>query len=129
MTIREMLIQVALFSDGKYVRTNGKHSIEVPLPGGRKQIIFSKEIRFRNEAFGELYTYVGTLQSEAKAVELLALNRYLRYSHIALEGDRIILVATFSLQDTSINECAPILQELAAIADELELQMFGDDLS
>ena len=129
MTIREMLQQVALFSDGKYVRANGKHSIEVPLPGGRKQIIYSKEIRFRNESFGELYTYIGTMDREVKALELLALNKYLRYSRIAMEGERIMLVATFSLQHTSINECAPILQELAAIADELELQMFGGDLS
>ena len=129
MTIREMLQQVALFSDGKYVRKNGRHSLEVPLPGGRKQIIYSKENQYRGEAFGELYTYIGTMDHDVIALDLLALNRHLRYSRIALEGDKIILVATFSLQHTSIKECAPILQELAAIADELELQMFGEDVS
>ena len=129
MTIREMLQQVALFSDGKFVRENGKDSLLVPLPGGRKQIIYSREDHHRDEPVGILYTYVGEMDGTTGAREFLELNRLLRYSRIALEGSRIMLIATFSLRYTSINECAPILQELAAIADELERQYFGEDIT
>jgi hypothetical protein len=129
MTIREMLHQVALFSAGKFVFQEGLNTLVVPLPGGRKQIIYSKEDQHRNERVGILYTFVGEMEENNGVRELLELNRALRYSHVALDGNKIMLIAKFSLANTSINECAPILQELAAIADELERKLFDRDVT
>ena len=128
MTIHDMMQQVGLFSSGKYRREGDRSVLVIPLPGGRKQSIFGKVDQVRGERVGLLYTNIGPLDSSVDLVRLLEINAGLRYSRIAvLRGVDIVLIGTFELDETSIRECAPMLQEMAAIADELERVYFDKD--
>jgi hypothetical protein len=52
----------------------------------------------------------------------------LRYSRVAVaEGNRIVVQAVVELDRTSVKECAPVLQEIGAAADELERLYYGHD--
>jgi hypothetical protein len=130
MTVHSMLQQVGLFSSGKYRREGDLSILEIPLPGGRKQSIYGKVDIVRGERVGLLYTNIGALTKSVDLVRLLEINAGLRYSRIAvLHATDIVLIGTFELDETSIRECAPILQEMAAIADELERLYFETDES
>ena len=130
MTIHDMLKQVGLFSSGTYRREGQLSVLEIPLPGGRKQAIFGKVDTVRGERVGLLYTAIGPLTSGVDPIRLLEINAGLRYSRISiLRGRDIVLIGTFELDETSIRECAPMLQEMAAIADELERLYFETDES
>ncbi|MDH7515662.1 MAG: hypothetical protein QHI48_07305 [Bacteroidota bacterium] len=128
MTIHEMLQQVALFSSGRYRREKDVSSLEIPLPDGRRQVIYGRIGVVRGEKAGILSTYVGECGPGVDFPRLLSINASLRYSRIALlEGEMIGLIAFFEPAATSIRECAPILQEMAAVADELERAASGRD--
>ncbi len=128
MTIHEMLQQVALFSSGAYRRSGDVSSIEIPLPAGRRQIILGRVGKVRGEAVGILSTKVGRRHPGMNIARLLSINAALRHSRIAMvEEDAIVLVGYFQLDETSIRECAPMLQEMAAVADDLERTEFGED--
>jgi hypothetical protein len=130
MTIHEMLHQVSLSSGGKFSRTGDVSALEIRLPGDRKQVIFGKVEQYRGTPLGVLYTYIGELTDNMNPVRFLELNSRIRYSRIGVEnGKDIILISTFNLMNTSINECAPLLQELAAVADKLENAYFEIDAS
>jgi hypothetical protein len=130
MTIHEMLQQVALLSSGTYRREGGVSQIEIRLPHGRRQVIFGKTEKMRGEAVGLLYTRVGALDGSIDLKKLIEYNAMLRYSKISiLDGDAVVLLVMFDLIHTSVKECAPMLQEMAAIADELERIYFNTDVS
>lgn len=130
MTIHDMLQQVALFSSGRYKREGDRSVLEIPLPGGRRQSIYGKVDTVRGERVGLLYTNVGKLTDAVDPVRLLEINASLRHSRIAvLRGHDIVLLGIFEIDETSIKECAPMLQEMAAIADELERVYFDSDVS
>jgi hypothetical protein len=128
MTIHEMMQQVALLSTGEYSRGGQVSAITIPTPGKRSQLIYGKVDRLGDEDMGVLYTSVGKMNEQVDLVHLLRLNAALSYSRCALlEDDMIVLIATFDLHNTSIKECARIMQELAAVADDLELRWFATD--
>ena len=128
MTVHEMLHQVALLTGGEYARAGEKSSILVNLPSGRTQRIYAKVQPFAGEDMGLMFTEVGTLQEGIDLAHLLELNAILRYARVTLvDGRDIVLMTTFDLDNTSVRECAPMLQELASIADELERTLIGSD--
>jgi len=128
MTIHEMMQQVALLSTGEYSRAGAVSAISIPTPGKRSQHIYGKVDRFGEEDMGVLYTSVGTLNEQVDLTYLLRLNSSLHYTRCALlEDSTVVLIATFDLENTSIKECARIMQELAAVADDLELKWFSTD--
>jgi hypothetical protein len=130
MTIHDMMQQVALLSSGVYHRDKSVSRIEIRTPGNRMQVLYGHVQRIGGENVGVLYTKVGTLADDIDPVDLLSMNVSLRHTRVAvLERHDIILIAMFDLVRTSINECAPMLQELAAVADNLEQQWFKLDLS
>ncbi|MDX9759075.1 MAG: hypothetical protein RBU27_07940 [Bacteroidota bacterium] len=128
MTIHEMMQQVALLSTGEYSRGGAVSGITIPTPGKRSQMIYGKVDRIGEEEMGILYTSVGTMNEQVDPMYLLRINAHLRHSRAALLDDEtIVLIATFDLLNTSIKECARIMQELAAVADDLELRWFSTD--
>jgi hypothetical protein len=130
MTIHEMLHQTALLARGDYRRSGSLSSIEIHLPNDRRQVIYGTVERIRGENAGLLYSRVGTLTPDIDLRQLLAYNAVLRHARIALMNERdVVLLVMFDPATTSITECAPMLQELAAIADELERVYFNEDRS
>lgn len=130
MTIHEMLQQVALLSTGDYARDGDISSIEIPTPGGRRQVIFGKVDRIGDEDIAVLYTTVGKVNECVDMRYLLELNTSLRHARTALlNGNEVVLVAMFELINTSVKECARVLQELAAVADDLEKRWYTADVS
>jgi hypothetical protein len=128
MTIHEMLQQVALLSSGVYRKEKDVSALEVPLPRRRKQIIYGKTETIRGEPIGLLYTHIGELNPSVDLRALLEYNAKMQYGKVALLPDsKIILAVMFDLVSTSIKECAPMLQEMAAVADELERIYFTTD--
>lgn len=129
MTIHEMMQQVALLSTGEYYRGGSISAITIPTPGRRSQLIYGKVDRHGDEDMGVLYTSVGKLNDQVDREHLLRLNAALHHTRTALlDDDTIVLIATFDLHNTSIKECARIMQELAAVADDLELRWFDADV-
>ena len=129
MTIHEMMQQVALLSTGEYSRKGPISAIPIPTPGRRSQLIYGKVDRLGDDDMGVLYTAVGALNEQVDREHLLRLNASLHYTRTALlDDDTIVLIATFDLHNTSIKECARIMQELAAVADDLELRWFDADV-
>jgi hypothetical protein len=130
MTVHDMMQQVALLSDGVYARDGDVSRIEIHTPGNRTQLLYGRVQSIGDEDAGLLYTVVGRLKEDMDPRDLLRLNVTLRHARLALlEDSHIVLMATFDLLRTSINECAPILQELAAVADDLEQRYFALDIS
>lgn len=129
MTIHEMLHQVALLSSGVYRRDKDVSAMEVPLPNQRKQVIYGKTEHIRGEPVGVLYTHVGAMNASVDPLVLLGYNARMKYAKIAMlpDGD-LVLTVMFDPVSTSIKECAPMLQELAAVADELERIYFTTDV-
>lgn len=128
MTIHEMLHQVALLTGGEYLRDGRVSSILINLPSGRKQRIYARIQNFAGEDMGLLFTEVGTIHSGVDLSYLLELNATLRYSKVTLiDRKEVVLIAVFDLAITSVRECAPMLQELASIADEMERMLLGSD--
>jgi hypothetical protein len=125
-----MLQQVALLSTGYYSRTGTISSIEIPTPGGRHQIIYGKVEHMGDEDVAVLYSTVGRMNECVDLRYLLELNSSLRHARTALlHGDEVVLVAMFDLLSASVKDCARILQELAAVADDLERRWYSDDVS
>ncbi len=130
MTIHYMMQQVALLSSSVYRRERDVSRIEIRTPGNRTQVMYGHVQRVGEENVGVLYTIVGTLNADVDMTRLLALNASLRHTRVALlKNSQIVLLALFDIVRTSINECAPMLQELAAVADDLEQQWFSLDVS
>ncbi len=130
MTIHEMMQQVALLSTGEYSRAGAVSAMTIPTPGKRSQLIYGKVDRVADEDMGILYTSVGMLNENVDLSHLLHLNASLRHARTALlEDSTIVLIATFDLHNTSIKECARIMQELAAVADDLEFRWFTTDIA
>lgn len=128
MTIAEMLHQVALLTGADFLREGPRAMITIHLPGGRVQRISGQLTNVRGEAAGLLYTEVGVWNDAVDTRALLELNATLRHARIALfEPARIIVFAIFDLEQISVRECAPMLQEIGAVADELERRFFGED--
>jgi hypothetical protein len=124
-----MMTQVALLARGGYSRQGDRSSITIALPGGRRQTIFGRAEQRGDEAVGMLYTGVGPVTFEVDMRHLLEANAGLRHSRVAIHDGEIICLALFSMENTSVRECAPILQELAAVADDLENRYFLRDIS
>lgn len=130
MTIHEMMQQVALLSGGAYRRQGGTSAVDIPLPGGRKQTLYACLEYFETIPVGLFYAKVGPAGSRIDPMQLLALNTRLRYSRVAImEGETLALQAMVELERTSVKECAPVLQEIGAVADELERLYYGEDVS
>ncbi|MBR9975607.1 MAG: type III secretion system chaperone [Bacteroidetes bacterium] len=128
MTIHEMMQQVALLSTGEYSRGGDISAISIPTPGQRNQLVYGKVEHHSDGDTGVLYTSVGTLNDQVDREHLLRINASLHYTRTALlEDNTIVLIATFEVHNTSIMECARIMQELAAVADDLELRWFNTD--
>ena len=128
MTIHEMLHQVALLSSGNYQRKGEISTLEIPLPRHRKQVIYGKNEIIRGEPVGLLYTHIGMLDESIDLVALLGYNAKTQFAKVAILPDsRLVLTVMFDLINTSIKECAPMLQEMAAVADELERIYFITD--
>ena len=128
MTVHEMLYQVALLASGEYTRKEDESVIAIRLPGGRRQKIFGREDVLHGEPIGLLYTKVGVLREDIDPAELLAMNSQFRYARISLdEKKRIVLLVPFDRMKTSVKQCAPMLQEIAAVADDLEQRYFTTD--
>jgi hypothetical protein len=128
MTIHEMLHQVALLSSGVYRREKDVSSLEIPLPRQRKQIVYGKTELMRGEPVGLLYTHVGLMNDTVDPMALLSYNAKMQYAKIALlDNGKLVLTVMFNPATTSIKECAPMLQEMAAVADELERIYFTTD--
>lgn len=130
MTVHEMMQQVALLSTGEYARSGDISSIEIPTPGKRRQVIYGKVDVMGEEEVAVLYSTVGKMNECVDLRYLLQLNTALRHTRTALlHGDEVVLVAMFDLLGTSIKECARMIQELAAVADELERRWYTGDVS
>jgi len=130
MTIHEMLQQVALYSSGKYRREGATSVIEIPLPEMRRQVIYGKSDIINGEKVGVLSTRVGKMYDGIELKTLLRLNAAMRFSRVTLQDDDVVsLIAVFDIMKTSVKECAPMLQEIASIADELEREYFHTDES
>jgi hypothetical protein len=130
MTVHETMQQVALLSTGTYTRSGEISSIEIPTPGGRRQVIYGKMDTMGDEDVAVMYSTVGKVNECVDLRYLLQLNASLRHTRTALlDDDDVVLVAMFDLLTTSIKECARMMQELAAVADELERRWYTTDLS
>ena len=130
MTVHEIMHQVALLSTGEYTRSADISSIEIPTPGGRRQVIYGKMDTMGEEDVAVLYSTVGKVNECVDLRYLLQLNASLRHTRTALlEDDEVVLVAMFDLLTTSIKECARMIQELAAVADDLERRWYAADVS
>jgi hypothetical protein len=130
MTVHEILQQVALLSTGEYTRSGDISSIEIPTPGERRQVIYGKLDMMGEEEVAVLYSTVGKVNDCVDLRYLLQLNTSLRHTRTALlNGDEVVLVSMFDLLGTSIKECARMIQELAAVADELERRWYAGDVS
>lgn len=128
MTIHEMMQQVALLSTGHYERRGDIGTIEIPTPGNRRQIIFGKMDKMGEDVVAVLYTTVGSGSENPDMRYLLQLNTALRHCRTALlEDGSIVLIAMFDLFSTGVNDCARVIQELAAVADDLEKRWFQSD--
>ncbi|MBR9979138.1 MAG: hypothetical protein KFH87_13725 [Bacteroidetes bacterium] len=128
MTIHEMMQQVALLTSGKYSREDNVSLIDIPTVGNRGQVIYGKLFDQDEGDTGLLYTPVGPLIETIDPIYLLRINASLQWARTALlSDDTIILIATFDLPTTSIKECARIMQEVAAVADDLEFRFFSVD--
>lgn len=128
MTIHEMMHQVALLARGNYRKNGDESVIEIPLPDQRKQVIYGKITDMQGDKVGLFYTLIGPMNEKINLLKLLQLNSLLRYSRISILHEvEIALLATFDLQRTSVKECAPIIQEVATLADELEKILYGID--
>lgn len=128
MTIHEMMHQVALLSGGSYRKEKGASMVEIPIPGGRKQRLHARLKEFDGEQVGLFHADVGPLRPDTDLRRLLEVNAHLRYARVAvLEGNRIVVEALVELDRTSVKECAPVLQEIGAAADELERLHYGHD--
>jgi hypothetical protein len=125
-----MLQQVALFSSGRYSRKGTISALRIPLPDGRSQTIYGRNERRGRDQIGVLYTKVGMQTDGFDPWELLALNAGLRHCKVAVSRDNsVLLLALFDMERTSIKECAPMLQEMAAVADDLERRVLKIDIS
>ncbi len=130
MTVHEMMQQVALLSTGEYTRRGDISSIEIPTPGKRRQVIYGKVDVMGEEEVAVMYSTVGKINECVDLRYLLQLNTSLRHTRTALlHGNEVVLVAMFDLLGTSIKECARMIQELAAVADDLENRWYSGDLS
>ncbi|MDT8325313.1 MAG: hypothetical protein RRA94_14465 [Bacteroidota bacterium] len=130
MTVHEMMQQVALLSTGEYNRNGEISSIAIPTPGKRRQVIYGKVDVIGEEEVAVLYSTVGKVNECVDLRYLLQLNTSLRHTRTALlQSDEVVLVAMFDLLGTSIKECARMIQELAAVADELERRWYSSDVS
>ena len=129
MLIHEMMQQMALLSQGEYSRDNGTSSLTVTLPEGRKQVLYGKSEKRGEEDLGILYTFVGPVRGGIDCRHLLEVNSTLLHSRIAILEEDVVLLSVFNLIHTSINECAPMLRELAAVADQLEHQYYPEDVA
>ncbi len=130
MTVHEILQQVALLSTGEYTRNGDISSIEIPTPGKRRQVIYGKTDMMGEDEVAVLYSTVGKVNACVDLRYLLQLNTSLRHTRTALlHEDEVVLVAMFDQLTTSIKECARIIQELAAVSDELERRWFTEDVS
>ena len=128
MTIHEMMQQVALLSTGQYAREKEISTIEIPTPGKRRQIIYGKADVVGEDSIAVLYTTVGTVNECVELSYLLKLNTTLRHCRTALlDNEEILLIATFDLIAASVKECARVIQELAAVADDLEKKWYAGD--
>ncbi len=128
MTIHEMMHQVALLSGGVYRKERETSMVEIPIPGGRKQRLYARLKDFDGEQVGLFHADVGPLGPGIDLLRLLEINAHLRYSRVAvLEGNRIVVQALVELDRTTVRECAPVLQEIGAAADELERLHYGHD--
>lgn len=128
MTIHEMMQQVALLSTGHYEREGDISTIEIPTPGARRQIIFGKTDEMGEDVIAVLYTTVGDSSECPDMKYLLQLNTALRHCRTALLADgSIVLISMFDLLSSSVKECARVIQELAAVADDLEKRWFQSD--
>jgi|GEM_PF-1170782 hypothetical protein len=128
MTIHEMMHQVALLSTGHYERRGDVSTIEIPTPGERRQVIFGKTDEIGEDVIAVLYTTVGSSSDCPDMQYLLQLNTVLRHCRTALlEDGSIVLIAMFDLLSASVKECARVIQELAAVADDLEKRWFDSD--
>ena len=122
--------QVALLARGEYTRHAAVSCITVDLPHGRRQRIYGREEVHGSETAGLLYTEVGELSDAVNMRTLLETNANLRYSRIAVDLQGVVvLLAWFDLDHTSVRDCAPMLQEIAAVADDLEARFFMRDLA
>ncbi len=128
MTIFEMMHQVSLFVNGTYERRGEIGVVDIPLPDGRHQVVMGKVDRYEDDAVGILYTVIRRTGETVDPLPLLRLNQFLRYSKVSLEesGD-LIVSANFEITHTSIAECTPIVQEIAAFSDLLEDVLFETD--
>jgi hypothetical protein len=128
MTIHEMMQQVALLTSGNYTREGAVSLIDIPTIENRGQVIYGKLLDQEAGDTGLLYTAVGPLAEGIDPLYLLRINASLQWARTALlDDDTIILIATFDLPTTSIKECARIMQEVAAVADDLEFRFFSVD--
>ncbi|MCB2205114.1 hypothetical protein KQI65_10225 [bacterium] len=130
MTVHEIMQQVALLSTGEYSHSGDISTIEIPTPGGRRQVIYGKIDLMGDEEVAVMYSTVGRVNECVDLRYLLQLNASLRYTRTALlEEEEVVLVAMFDLLTTTIKECARMIQELAAVADDLERRWYSDDIS
>lgn len=127
MTITELFTQVAHFSKGRRLRDDGDPGLEIPLPGDRRQVIRGRVELVHGERVGVFSTRVGPALPSMNFQVFLAINGRLRHSRIAIEEDELVLLAFFDPDTISILHCTPMLQEMAAIADLLEQELFIED--
>ncbi|MBN1448201.1 MAG: hypothetical protein JXA28_09750 [Bacteroidetes bacterium] len=128
MNVHEMMHQVALLSTGRYTREGDISMIEIPTPGRRRQIVYGKVDSVGEDSIAVLYTTVGIVNDCVDLAYLLKLNTALRHCRTALlDDDEVVLVSMFDLLTTSVKECARVIQELAAVADDLEKKWYTGD--
>ncbi|MCA9511290.1 MAG: hypothetical protein R3E88_08620 [Myxococcota bacterium] len=106
-----------------------RDEIEVPIDGGRRQIVTLDAFEFDDEPLVRLASGIGPTEH----IDPLHLNTALRLNYglphgaLALRGDQLVLVDTLMADDPDREEIEAVLRYLAETADHFERTIFGTD--
>ena len=106
----------------------GNYTLEVPLPGGRKQKV---SIRVRDDAYQnpqmQLLSFV-CRASQCDPKVLLEKNIELSYGALGIERELVYMVDTLLIESADPEEIISSIRHMAEIADDLEKELTGHDI-
>ncbi len=102
---------------------------EIPLSGGRKQILHVQLFDREGEQMVRLYTTVGSADalSPTRAIAALRLNFNLPHGALAVSEGHLVVVDTFLLRDADPAEVEASIRQLCEIGDRYERLIYGTD--
>jgi hypothetical protein len=102
----------------------------VPLPGGRHQVVGADVLAIDGEEFMRLHTRVGEAKvlNEARLLAALRMNARLRCGAISILDNDLALVDIVPLRDARAEAVRASIRHLARQADDFERALFGRDV-